>query len=86
MATYKDPESCFAPLEVIERLLQFRAISGFSESLHLESSNELADLLDAFGFDSYAFARGGDEKIRYGEYTSPIVPGGDSVSSSFTAH
>lgn len=86
MATYRDPESCFAPLEVIERLLQIRAVSGFSEVLYLETSNELADLLDAYGFDSYAFAASGDEKIRYGEYTSPIVPGGDSVSSSFTAH
>lgn len=86
MATYRDPESCFAPLEVIERLLQFRAISGFPEALYLVSSNELADFLDAFGFDSYAITGSGDDKIRYGEYTSPIVPGGDIVSSSFTAH
>ena len=47
MATFKDPDQCFAPLEVIERLLQIRAELGFSETLYLDRSQELTDFLDA---------------------------------------
>ena len=35
MATFKDPNQCFAPLEVIERLLAIRAEMGFTETLYL---------------------------------------------------
>jgi hypothetical protein len=85
MATYKDPIQCFAPIEVIERLLSIRSETGFPEAVYLDSSNELADILDAYGFDIYAFSTK-DEKMNYGDYRSPIVPGGDSIHSSATAH
>ncbi len=85
MATYKDPVECFAPIEVIERLLSIRAETGFTEAVYLDSSSELADVLDAYGFDIYAFSTK-DEKMNYGDYRSPIVPGGDAIHSSFTAH
>jgi hypothetical protein len=89
METYRDPEECFAPLEMIERLLQFRSHSGFSQVLYLKRADELADILDAYGFDCYAYSAysdGRDPGLSYGEYTSPVVPGGDAVRSISTNH
>ena len=85
MATYKDPEKCFAPIEVVERLLEIRAELGFSKTLYLDRSEELTDFLDAYGFDIYAFTTR-NEKINYGDYRSPVVPGGDNLHSSLKAH
>lgn len=84
MATYQDPIKCFAPLEVVERLLQMRGDLGFTESLYLPNTSELADFLDAHGFDSYAFYSE-NKRMDYGVYRSPVVPGGDK-SRTFTAH
>lgn len=85
MATFRDPDHCFAPLEVIERLLQIRAELGFSENVYVDRSQELTDFLDAYGFDIYVFSTG-NEKINYDDYSTPVVPGGDSIHSSVTAH
>lgn len=85
MATFKDPDLCFAPLEVIERLLQIRKDLGFSETVYVDRSQELTDFLDAYGFDIYAFSTDND-KINYGHYSAPVVPGGDALHSSYTAH
>lgn len=85
MATYKDPAQCFAPLEVIERLLEIRAELGFAETVYLNRSEELTDFLDAYGFDIYAFSTKND-KINYGDYRTPVVPGGDRVHTSERAH
>lgn len=85
MATFKDPDQCFAPLEVIERLLQIRAELGFAETVYVDRSQELTDFLDAYGFDIYAFSTGND-KIDYDLYSTPVVPGGDNLHSSVTAH
>ena len=85
MATYKDPIQCFAPLEIIERLLEIRSELGFAEVLYVDSSVDLAEFLDAYGFDVYAFSSR-NEKINYGDYRASIVPGGDAVHCSLTAH
>lgn len=85
MATYQDPVKCFAPLEVIERLLEIRAECGFSQSIFLDNSLDLAQFLDAYGFDVYSFSMQ-NEKINYGDYRAVIVPGGDAVHASMTAH
>jgi len=85
MATYKDPRKCFAPLEVVERLLEIKDELGFGKSLYLNRSEELTDFLDAYGFDIYAFSTDND-KINYGGYTTPVVPGGDIMHSSVKAH
>jgi hypothetical protein len=85
MATVKDPAQCFAPLEVVERLLQIRAELGFTENLYLVRSEELTDFLDAYGFDIYAFSTRND-KINYGDYRTPVVPGGDLLHCSIQAH
>lgn len=85
MATYNDPVKCFAPLEVLERLLEIRAELGFSQVIYLDNSLDLADFLDAYGFDVYSFSTE-NQKINYGDYRATIVPGGDSVHCSLTAH
>ncbi len=85
MATFKDPIQCFAPLEIVERLLEIRADLGFSEVFYVDKSVDLVEFLDAFGFDVYAFSNR-SEKINYGDYRAPIVPGGDAVHCSLTAH
>lgn len=85
MATFQDPAQCFAPLEVIERLLEIRAHLGFAETLYLMRSEELTDSLDAYGFDIYAFTTE-NEKIKYGDYRTPVVPGGDALHTSVIAH
>lgn len=64
MATFKDPDHCFSPIEVIERLIQIRGELGFTESVYMDRSQELTDFLDAYGFDIYAFSTG-NEKINY---------------------
>jgi len=85
MATYHDPVTRFAPLEVIERLLEIRAELGYTQALYLPSALELAGFLDAHGFDAYAFTIG-DEEINYGNYRSPLAPGGAHIHGSLTAH
>lgn len=85
MATFKDPARQFAPLEVIDRLLEIRAELGFAETLYLDRTDQLTDFLDAYGFDIYAFETG-NEKINYGDYRTPVAPGGDSHHTSLVAH
>ena len=85
MATFNDPRKCFAPLEVIERFLEIRRELGFSESVYVLESEQLTDFLDSFGFDIYAFSTG-NEKINYGDYRAPVVPGGDIHHISETGH
>jgi hypothetical protein len=85
MATYKDPRECFAPLEVIERLIEIRSELGFTPNIYLDRSEELTDFLDAYGFDIYAFSTDND-KLNYGHYRTPVVPGGDNLHLSLQAH
>jgi len=85
MATFKDPTKCFAPLEVIERLLEIRTELGFEETLYLDRCQELTDFLDSYGFDIYAFATT-NEKINYGDYRTPVVPGGERLHTTMMAH
>jgi hypothetical protein len=85
MATFKDPRECFAPLEVIERLIEIRSELGFTPNIYLDRSEELTDFLDAYGFDIYAFSTDND-KLNYGDYRTPVVPGGDNLHLSLMAH
>jgi len=85
MATYRDPVRVFAPLEVVERLLEIRADFGYRAALFVRSSDDLAIYLDAYGFDVYSFSTE-NEKINYGDYRAQIVPGGDGVHCSLTVH
>lgn len=85
MATFNNPDKCFAPLEVVERLLEIREEYGFSQTLYLPRVAELTNILDSFGFDMYSFATE-NEAINYGDYRCPIVPGGDVYHSSVVGH
>lgn len=66
-------------------MLEIRKELGFSESVYLLGSYQLADYLDSFGFDIYAFTTR-NEKINYGDYRAPLVPGGDIHHLSATGH
>ena len=85
MATYHDPVRCFAPLEVIERLLEIRRELGYQQAVYVPGAAELADFFDAHGFDVYAFSTK-EGKFNFGDYRSPLAPGGDNIHASVTAH
>src|SRR5918911_224074 len=85
MATYRDPVRCFAPLEVIERLLEIRAEAGYSPVVYLVSNDDLAACLDAYGFDVYAFSDS-EAEFHFGDYRAPLAPGGDHAHGSLTTH
>ena len=85
MATFHDPTQCFAPLEVIERMLGIREELGFSQTIYLPQAEQLTDFLDSFGFDIYAFSTE-NKDINFDDHTSPVVPGGDTHHTSVVAH
>jgi hypothetical protein len=85
MATYRDPVRVFAPLEVVERLLEIRADAGYTPAIFLRTADDLAQYLDAYGFDVYAMMDV-ETEFHYGKYRAPIVPGGDQAHCSLTAH
>ena len=85
MATYRDPVKCFAPLEVLERLIEIRGLHGFHASLLIENQDHLATALEAFGFDGYRLGRV-QEGLDLELYQSAIVPSGDVVSDSLQNH
>ncbi len=85
MATYRDPVRCFAPLEVIERLLEIRVEAGFASAVYLLSPDDLAAYLDAYGFDVYALTEV-ESGFHFGDYRAPLAPGGDHAHSSLTTH
>jgi hypothetical protein len=85
MATYRDPVRVFAPLEVVERLLEIREEAGYAPEIFLRSSDDLAAYFDAYGFDVYAFTET-EAEFQYGRYRAALAPGGDHAHSSPTAH
>jgi hypothetical protein len=85
MATYRDPVRCFAPLEVIERLLEIRGDAGYPPTVYLLSPSDMAAYLDAYGFDVYAFSEP-ETAFHFGDYRAPLAPGGDHIHNSLTAH
>jgi hypothetical protein len=86
MATYRDPIRMFAPLEVIERLLEMRAEAGYEPTVYLCATNDLTAYFDAYGFDVYALADDTAAEFHYGRYRAPLAPGGDYAHEHPTAH
>jgi hypothetical protein len=84
MATYRDPVRVFAPLEVIERLLEIRADAGYTPAIFLRSADDLVTYFDAYGFDIYALTA--ETELHFGQYRAPLAPGGDHAHESLTAH
>jgi hypothetical protein len=85
MATYRDPVTVFAPLEIIERLLEIRAEAGHTPAIFLHETDDLVAYFDAYGFDVYAFDDA-EAEFRYGKYRAPLAPGGDHAHESATTH
>jgi len=85
MATYRDPVRIFAPLEIVERLLEIRADAGHQPVLFLRSADDLVAYFDAYGFDVYSFDAP-EAEFRFGDYRAPLAPGGDHAHESPTAH
>ena len=85
MAAYRHPTRLFATLEVIERLLELREEAECAAALLMSSPSDLADCLDAYGFDAYSLTDAGDG-VRLGKYRTPLAPSGDCVRCSRTAH
>ncbi|MFN2454248.1 MAG: hypothetical protein ABR577_08510 [Pyrinomonadaceae bacterium] len=85
MATYRDPVRVFAPLEMVERLLEIRIDAGYAPAVYLDSPDDLAMYLDAYGFDVYAFSDS-ETGFHFGDYRAPLAPGGDHAHNSLTAH
>jgi hypothetical protein len=85
VATYRDPIRCFAPLEVVERLLEIRADAGYAPAIYLLAPDDMAAYLDAYGFDVYAFSES-EAVFHFGDYRAPLAPGGDHAHNSLTAH
>lgn len=85
MATYRDPARVFAPLEIIERLLEIRFDAGHAPSLYIQSAEDIALYLDAYGFDVYQF-EDTDTVFEFGKYRATIAPGGDRAHESLVAH
>lgn len=85
MATYRDPVRCFAPIEVIERLLEIRGEAGYTPAVYLVMPNDMAAYMDAYGFDVYAFSAT-ESEFHFGDYRASLAPGGDRAHSSVTAH
>ena len=48
MATYRDPARVFAPLEILERLLEIRADAGYQPVIFLRSADDLVAYFDAY--------------------------------------
>jgi hypothetical protein len=86
MATYRDPARIFAPLEVIERLLEIRAEAGYTPVIFLRHADDLVAYFDAYGFDVYSFDDAAEAEFHYGRYRAPLAPGGDHAHESPTAH
>ena len=85
MATYRDPVRVFAPLEIVERLLEIRADAGFTPAIFLRSADDLVAYFDAYGFDVYSFDDA-EAEFRFGDYRAPLAPGGDHAHESMTTH
>ena len=85
MATYRDPVRVFAPLEIIERLLEIRAEAGYTPAIFMHETDGRVAYFDAYGFDVYALDAA-ETEFHYGRYRAPLAPGGDHAHESATTH
>jgi len=86
MASFRDPTRTFAPLEVIERLLEISDYYGHKPILYLSSSDELASYLDSFGFDSYTLTSDTSASFNTTTRSVLVLPNGSRSHESATAH
>lgn len=86
MASFKDPEQRFAPIEVIERLLQICDFYGERQALYLTSTLDLATYLDSFGFNVYSLTSKTDTAFEINKATVSVLPSGDKYRNHELTH
>jgi hypothetical protein len=87
VASFRDPARTFAPVEVIERLLEIREYYGNSPLLWVFSAEDLASYLDCFGFDIYSLtANPKTAAFETAARSAPLLPNGSRSHDSATAH
>lgn len=86
MASFRDPAKTFAPIEVIERLLEITDYFGHEPVLYISLSDDLTTYLDSFGFDIYSLTS--DTRRRFNPTTRSVLvmPNGSRSHESATAH
>ena len=86
MASFRDPQITFSPLEVLERLLEIKDYYGHAPVLYVSSSSDLATYLDSFGFDIYSLTANTDAAFKTSARTVQVMPSGTRSHDSITAH
>lgn len=86
MASFRDPQITFSPMEVIERLLEIKDYYGHEPVLYISSSGDLANYLDAFGFDIYSLTADTNAAFKTSGRTVLVLPNGTHAHDSVTAH
>ncbi len=86
MASFRDPEITFSPLEVIERLLEITDYYGHKTVLYISSNDDLATYLDSLGFDIYSLTTNTQEAFKTSSRIVQVMPNGCRSHQSATAH
>lgn len=89
MASFRDPARTFAPVEVIERLLEITEFYGDSACgpvLYISSDDDIATYLDSFGFDIYSLTANTHGAFKVTSRSSLILPSGSRSHDSATTH
>ncbi|MEW6211275.1 MAG: hypothetical protein AB1631_23115 [Acidobacteriota bacterium] len=86
MASFRDPEITFSPLEVIERLLEITDYYGHKTVLYISSNDDLATYLDSLGFDIYSLTTDTSEAFKTSSRIVQVMPNGSRSHQSATAH
>jgi hypothetical protein len=86
MASFRDPARTFAPMEVIERLLEIADHYGHAPVLYLSSSGDLTTYLDSLGFDVYSLTTNTEAAFDASGPTVLVLPNGSRSHESATAH
>lgn len=86
MASFRDPARTFAPIEVIERLLEIREYYGHAPHIYIASGEDLTTYLDCFGFDVYSLTSNPRTPFRTTTRSVLMLPNGSRSHDSATAH
>ena len=86
MASFRDPVKTFAPIQVVERLLEIADYYGHRPVLFITSSEDLASYLDSFGFDIYTPTGNPSAAFSHTSRIVTVLPNGSRSHESATAH
>lgn len=86
MASFRDPAKTFAPLEVIERLLEITDYFGHQPILYISMDDDIAMYLDSFGFDVYSLTTNTKKRFDTTTRSVLVMPNGNRSHESVTAH